>query len=106
MALIELTPPLRDILKKLGETEKGALEVFIRGLKGLLRECEEEILDLEIKYGVSFEEFRKTLEEGKLGDPFSYPLEKDAMVWEDLMAEKRLRLEMIRQLEDLGDLQE
>ena len=99
MAMIELSPPLRNILKRLGELEVNALKIFIRGLKELLKECEEEILNFEIKYGVSFEKFRDMSEKGNLVDPFSYPLEKDTMIWEDLMAEKELRLNMIRELE-------
>ena len=101
MAMMELSPPLRDTLKRLGELEGSALKVFIRGLMELLKECEEEILDFEIKYGISFEKFQEMLEKGELGDPFSYPLEKDAMKWEDLIVEKGLRLNVIRELEQL-----
>lgn len=72
--------------------EVSAIKIFNMGLKELLRECDEEIMDLEIKYGTSYEEFKSKLDSCELGDPFSYPLEKDAMLWEDLMAEKRLRL--------------
>ena len=57
-------------------------------------------MNLEIKYGTFYEEFKSKLDTGEFGDPFSYPLEKDAMMWEDLMAEKRLRLGIIRQVED------
>ncbi len=85
MAMIKLSPPLRDTLKRLGELEVNALNIFIRGLMELLKECEEEILNFEIKYGVSFEKFREMLENGDPGDPFSYPLEKDTMIWEDLI---------------------
>jgi len=101
MAMIELSPPLRETLKRLGELEADALNIFIRGLKELLKECEEEILDFEIKYGVSFEKFRDMSEKGDLGDPFSYPLERDTMRWEDLIIEKGLRLNVIRELEQL-----
>jgi len=101
MAMIKLSPSLRDTLRRLGELEVDALKIFIRGLKELLKECEEEILNFEIKYGVSFEKFREISEKGDLGDPFSYPLEKDTMIWEDLIIEKGLRLNMIRELEQL-----
>jgi len=70
------------------------------GLRELLRECDEEIMDLEIKYGLSYEEFKSKVDSGECGDPFSYPLEKDAMVWEDLITEKRLRLRVIREVEE------
>ena len=93
MSLIKIEPALRDMMHGLGSNpEMEAIKIFNMGLKELLRECDEEIMDLEIKYGTSYEEFKAKLDSGELGDPFSYPLEKDAMLWEDLMAEKRLRL--------------
>ena len=101
MPVIELTPTLRDTLKRLGEVEENALLIFIRGLKELLKECEEEILDFEIRYGFSFEKFNESLTNGKFGDPFSYPLEKDAMKWEDLITEKKYFLNLVRELEQL-----
>ncbi len=100
MSLIKIEPALRDMIDGLGSNpEMEAIKIFNMGLKELLRECDEEIMDLEIKYGTSYEEFKLKLDSGELGDRFSYPLEKDAMLWEDLMAEKRLRLRVIRQVE-------
>jgi len=101
MSLIKIEPALRDVIQGLGsDPEMEAVKIFHMGLKGLLRECEEEIMNLEIKYGTPYEEFKSKLDTGEFGDPFSYPLEKDAMLWEDLMAEKRLRLGIIRQVEE------
>ena len=101
MPLIKIEPALKDMIHSLGsDPEIESIKIFNMGLKGLLRECEEEILRLEIKYGMSYEEFKLKLDSGKLGDPFSYPLEKDTMLWEDLIAEKRLRLRIIRQVEE------
>jgi len=101
MSLIRIEPALRDMIHGLGsDPETEAVRIFNMGLKELLRECEEEIMQLEIKYGTSYEEFKAKLDSGELGDPFSYPLEKDAMLWEDLVAEKRLRLGIIRQVEE------
>jgi hypothetical protein len=101
MPLIKIEPALRDMIHGLGsDPETEAVRIFNMGLKEFLRECEEEIMTLEIKYGTSYEEFKSNLESGKFGDPFSYPLEKDAMLWEDLMAEKQLRLRIIRQVEE------
>lgn len=54
--------------------------VLNSGLKELLMKCEEDILEFEIKYGLTFEKFKEQLETGKLGDIHSYPLEKDTMV--------------------------
>ena len=101
MPLIKIEPALKDIINDLGpDPDIEAVKIFNIGLKELLRECEEEIMKLEIKYGVSYEEFKKRLDAGELGDSFSYPLEKDAMLWEDLMSEKLLRLRIIHQIEE------
>lgn len=100
--LIELSPNLKDIFKGFkGKEDEIALSLLSAGLKEFLKECEEEILELEIKYGLSFEKFKEDLDSGKLGDPHSYPLEKDAMLWEDLVMEKQLRLGSLRRLERL-----
>ena len=102
MHLIELSPSLKGIFKELGQKEEDvAAKALLVGLKELLRECEEEILEFEIKYGLPFEKFKVELEAGKLGDPHSYPLEKDAMIWQDLLEEKQVRLESLRKLESL-----
>ena len=101
MSLIKIEPALRDMIHGLGSNpEMEAVKIFSMGLKKLLRECDAEIMKLEIKYGMSHEEFKSKLDSGELGDPFSYPLEKDAILWEDLIAEKRLRLKIIRQFEE------
>ena len=101
MSLIKIEPALKDIIHSLGsDPETEAVKIFNMGLKEILRKCEEEILTLEIKYGMSYEEFKLKLDSGELGDPFSYPLEKDTMLWEDLMAEKRIRLKIIRQVKE------
>ena len=101
MSLIKIEPALKDMFHSLGsDPETEAVKIFNMGLKEILRKCEEEILKLEIKYGMSYEEFKLELDSGELGDPFSYPLEKDTMLWEDLMAEKRIRLKIIRQVEE------
>lgn len=101
MPLIEIEPALKDIINALGpDTDIEAIKIFNKGLKELLRECEEEIMKLEIKYGMSYDEFKTKIDDGEMRDAFSYPLEKDAMLWEDLMSEKRIRLKIIRQIEE------
>jgi hypothetical protein len=101
MPFIKIEPALKDMIHSLGsDPETEAVKIFNMGLKEILRKCEEEILKLEIKYGLSYEEFKLELDSGELGDPFSYQLEKDTMLWEDLMAEKRIRLKIIHQVEE------
>ncbi len=87
---LELSPAVQEVLDALeGDTvgHKIARLVYNESRR-YLEACEREILELEMKYGMSFEEFQRRLQEGELGDPFSYPLEEDAMRWEDLIAEK------------------
>ena len=58
MSLIKIEPALRDMIHGLGSNpETEAIKIFNMGLRELLRECDEEIMDLEIKYGTSYEEF-------------------------------------------------
>lgn len=100
MSLIKIEPALRGMIHILGlDPEIEAIKIFNMGLKEILRECEQEIMKFEIKYGMPYEEFKSKLDSGELGDPFGYPLEKDTMLWEDLISEKRLRLKLIRQIE-------
>ncbi len=54
-----------------------------------LSECEQELLAFEIRYGMNFQEFSRQLEAGQLGGEFQWPLEVDAMRWQDLIEEKR-----------------
>lgn len=60
-----------------------------------LEACEREQLALEAKYGLSYDDFKRELESGSLGDEFAYEIEMDAIHWEDLIAEKRHRLEQL-----------
>lgn len=101
--IIELSPELKGIFKELSiDEEDMAVKAITAGLRELLKECEEEILEFEIKYGLPFEKFNEEFEKGRLGDPHSYPLEKDAMTWDDLVKEKQVRLKSLRKLEQLN----
>jgi len=70
--------------------------LLLSELRRNLEECEREMPDLEVKYGLTCEQFRVQLEAGRLRDPFSYPLEQDAMRWEDLLIEKQHWLDLLR----------
>jgi len=50
---------------------------------------------LEIKYGLEYADFEQKLEAGELGNEFGYDLEMDAMRWNDLIAEKKYRLQQL-----------
>jgi len=63
--------------------------------------CEQERLELEVKYGLEHSEFQRQLEAGALGDEFGYELEMDAMRWDDLIAEKQHWLRQLRLVKEL-----
>ena len=102
MPILTLSSPIKEILEKIGgEPENRALGLLISGIKENLKECELEILEFETKYGYPFEVFKDRLALGKLGNEFSYELEKDAMRWEDLLLEKRNWIEVVKKIENL-----
>jgi hypothetical protein len=102
MSILTLSSPIKEILEKIGgEPESRAVGLLISGIKENLKECELGILELETKYGHSFEIFKDRLASGQLGDEFSYELERDAMRWEDLLIEKRNWIEVIKKIENL-----
>lgn len=102
MSLIEIKPPLTEILKKVGEKpEEEAASLIVRGVNDIIKECEQEILQYEIKYGISYSEFKEKIEKGEFGDEFSYKLEKDNIKWSDLISEKRFWLNIIKSLKEL-----
>ncbi len=102
MPILTLASPMREILEKIGgEPEGRALELLIAGIKETLKECELELLDLETRYGFSFDVFKAKLESGELGSEFSYDIEKDAMKWEDLITEKKNWIDILKRIEVL-----
>ena len=60
-----------------------------------LEACDRELLEIEGKYGLAYEDFDRKLEVGGLGNEFGYQLEMDAMRWGDLIAEKGFWLEQL-----------
>ena len=103
MTAIEVMPQLRPVLDRLeGETtDQKIARLLLNQLRRYLEECEREMLGLEIKYGLTYDQFQTRLERGELGDPFSYPLEQDAMRWDDLMVEKHQWLSNLKTVESL-----
>ena len=104
MSIADVAPEMQVVLDRVdGETiDQKLVHLLTSELRRRLQECEGEILDLEIKHGSMYDEFQARLQAGELGDPFSYPLEQDAMRWDDLMAEKEHWLSQIRSLQGLS----
>lgn len=101
MAAVEIASQLQPILDRVeGQTFNEKLaRLLVRQMHDHLEECEREMLDLEIKYHADYETFKRRLDAGEMGDPFSYELEQDAMHWDDLRAEKQYWLTQLIEIE-------
>jgi hypothetical protein len=98
-----LPPQMQPLLDSLtGETpDQKIAHLFVSEVRCKLEACEQERLDLEIKYGMEYAEFKEQLEAGALGEEFGYELEMDAMRWDDLITEKQHWLQQLRLAKDL-----
>ncbi|MFH1634161.1 MAG: hypothetical protein ABIG63_09140 [Chloroflexota bacterium] len=98
MDTVEIAYHLQPIIEQLpGNTFNQKISgILSNEIRRYLAECEQELLDLEICYGLDYWEFKEKLAQGELGDEFSYPREEDAMRWEDLVKEKKHWLKQIR----------
>jgi hypothetical protein len=103
MAVGEVTPQMRLVLDRIeGDTiDQKIVHLLANELRRRLQDCEQEILELEIKYGLMYEQFQARLQAGELGDPFSYSLEQDAMRWDNLVTEKKEWLAQLRAIQGL-----
>lgn len=50
----------------------------------------EKIASYENKYGMNFEQFEQAWKEGKIKEPYSYPVEQNYMQWETALADLKL----------------
>ena len=102
---VELPSQVRPILDGIaGETPNQKIANLLIGeIRHNLEACERERLALEIKYGLEYDEFKRRLEAGELGDEFEYPLELDAMRWDDLIVEKKHWLQQLSLLRDIAE---
>ncbi len=64
-----------------------------------IERIDDEIRELEKKYGMTFEEFKKSWESGKIRDKHSYEVEKDFWEWEGLVSRRNKLLEVSKWLE-------
>jgi len=101
--ILELPPPLFIALNSIeGESLRQKLAYLLASqLRQNLEACEREALDLEIKHGLNYDEFQARLGAGELGDEFVYDLERDAMRWGDLRAEKQHWLKLLHSVKKL-----
>ena len=102
MMTVELPLRVRPVLDSIaGDTPDQKIANLLMGeLRHNLEGCEQERLALEIKYGLEYDEFKRRLQAGELGNEFEYSLELDALKWDDLIAEKKHWLQQLSLLRD------
>ena len=100
---VTLPQEIQPVLDSLTGTtlDQKIVHLLLGETRRKLAACEQERLELEIKYGVEYPEFRRQLESGILGNEFSHRLEMDAMQWDDLIVEKQHWLRELRLLKEL-----
>ena len=80
-----------------GKTYEEKIEMLALGsFVSKLKECNEEILEFETRYGMSFREFGKAWDEGKIRDKHSHEVESDYIEWEAIEMEKNRWLSVLR----------
>ena len=96
-----VSKPLYKILTELTGEERFdvALHLATKDLVQLkLREAEQQIKNLEERYGMTFEKFQQAWENDQIADKFSYDVEKDYWEWEAAFSDLPRLREMIENL--------
>ncbi len=81
---------IHNILRRLtGQSRPDiALSLAIKELVRLsMKESKTQIASFESKYGMSFAEFEKACDDGRIKAPFSYEVEKDDFEWESAITD-------------------
>src|SRR3989338_1244191 len=73
-------------------------DIFLSAMESLLKKYTGEILKFEEKYGVSFKEFEKMWDEGKIDNKHNHEIEGDFIDWEMLEMEKKELLSALSRL--------
>ncbi len=74
-------------------------DIFVSGIENLLEKYTRKILKFEEKYAISFQEFERSWEEGKLHNKHSHEIESDYIDWEMMEAEKKELLTALSKLQ-------
>jgi hypothetical protein len=86
-----------NILHKLTGEERPEVALWL-AIKELVRlsvkETQEQIAAFEKKYGMNYAEFESAWKDGRIKEPYSYPVEQDYMQWETAQAELKLLVEI------------
>lgn len=100
MKMVELP---EEILEKLEQVEgtdfsEKIINLLKQRVLAQLRECDEQILKYETKYGMDFEQFKSAWEADEIEGKHSHEVERDLMEWEGFVLERQKWLSMLRDL--------
>ena len=98
MSPVNLSKDVKEFLDFMPgkRTEDKIVNLIIDSLILKLRECEEKIVELEAKYGITFEEFKENWNAEKIADKYSHEVERDYMEWEGFQMEKKRWLSILK----------
>jgi hypothetical protein len=98
MSPVSLSKDVKEVLDFIPgkKTEDKIVNLIIDVLTFRLRGCEEKIVELEAKYGMTFEEFKESWDGGKIADKHSHRVERDYMEWEGFQMEKKRWLSTLK----------
>lgn len=91
MAVVTVSDKLRRVLEEItpGANLEAKLENLTRAsLEPQLRTCNEALSHFEARYGLSFPEFARAWQEGKITNSHSHEVERNFMEWEAQHLEK------------------
>ena len=63
-----------------------------------LKECEDEIVRYESKYGMTFADFKKAWDKGTKKEKYAHEVERDFMEWEGFEGEKKHWLSALKEI--------
>lgn len=102
MSEVIISKPIHKILAHLtGEQRlEVALPLATKELIQLkLNAYNEQIKQLESKYNMTFDQFKKAWENDQLQDKYDYEIEKDYWAWEAALTEQRYLTEALEELQ-------
>ena len=96
-ATITISDGILKALRFFGETniERQITAFLEEVLLYKLKECNDLLLPFEAKYGMSFSEFDRAWETGRIPNPHCHEVESDYIDWEALEMEKKKILKLL-----------
>ncbi|MBM3242147.1 hypothetical protein FJZ31_38235 [Candidatus Poribacteria bacterium] len=96
-ATITISDELLNALRFFGEAniERQMTAFLEEVLLYKLKECNDQLLPFEAKYGMSFSEFDQAWETGRIPNPHCHEVESDYIDWEALEMEKKKILRLL-----------